>query len=251
MNKSKRFFVCFFIAIFVMTTVTACGGNTSVAIPATEETVDQNAVDYQGEGQVQGGIKSDEEIAALQEEEQQYIDDSTTTEYESNEGYEPDTYIGAENFWQGEDYFDLENYLYMNGAAWVKKGYYDSSTGKFIESDTEVYYYRAQFNDTYWMVTIGPLVEFEYFGYKVNDEAWFGPYYTAFQSTPIENQRSITVNSVGTSYTDTMIETLDDMMKATKEYKDSENPFQIASKNGSIYFLDVTNSEIPAGAVHR
>ncbi len=218
MNKSMRFFVCFFIAIFVMTTVTACGGNTSVAIPATEETVDQNAVDYQGEGQVQGGIKSDDEIAALQEEEQQYIDDSTTTEYESNEGHEPDSF-GSGNFqdyWQGEAYFDLVGYMTDNGyyARPVKANRDKIKDGETAEA------YDCPKNDKKWIVSIdGTTIMICRYDYSLT------------YVSRAKDDRRIAIDTTGMTTSMDAIITLDAVVQAIAAHVDEDDPLQYTQLN--------------------
>ena len=56
----KRYFTVFLVFIMVLS-LTACGKSHNTQASGSEN--------YHGEGQVQGGIKSDDEIAALQEEE--------------------------------------------------------------------------------------------------------------------------------------------------------------------------------------
>lgn len=219
MNKSKRFFVCFFITIFVMTTVTACGGNTSVAIPATEETVDQNAVDYQGEGQVQGGIKSDDEIAALQEEEQQYIDDSTTTEYESNEGHEPDSF-GSGNFqdyWQGEAYFDLVSYMKDNGYN-VRP--VNIITGDRIQDGETAGAYECYKADEKWILLIGNV------NTQVNQYSFEHKYMVV-----ANDDRRIAIDNTGMTMSMDAIVTLDVIIQTVAAHVDEEDPLQYAQLN--------------------
>ncbi|MBP5512132.1 hypothetical protein J6X90_01985 [Candidatus Saccharibacteria bacterium] len=218
MNKSKRFFVCFFIAIFVMTTVTACGGNTSVAIPATEETVDQNAVDYQGEGQVQGGIKSDDEIAALQEEEQQYIDNNTT-EYESNEGHEPESF-GSGNFqdyWQGEAYFDFVGYMNDNGYHRV---FPENPNGEKIKDGETAEMYECYKDDEKWIVAVE------------NDTVLICQYNYEHMSSIIANDdRRIAIDNTGMTMSMDAIITLDAVVQAIAAHVDEEDPLQYTQYN--------------------
>jgi hypothetical protein len=103
----KRY-IALFAAVILMATLTACGNNTAA-----------DTTEYHGEGQVQGGIKSDEEIENLQNEEQQ--SQNQEAEYVDNTGNEPDAY-GTGNFqdyWEGDDYFDIEAYALANGCSHV------------------------------------------------------------------------------------------------------------------------------------
>ena len=259
MKNTKRFFA-FLVTISMLATLTACGGH-GEAVPAP---VEQETKDFAGEGQVQGGIKSDEEIAALQEEEEQYASEKPATEEPaaeeptveyaenvSNEGHIPDTYIGTENFWQGDNYFDLENYLYMNGASSVEKGYYDDSWS-FQESADKITVYKAHFENPYWYVTIQlPVsIEFRYDGYLLDGVPVLHPVYLATQSTPVEDQKEITVNDIGSTMTDTAIQTLDKMISLTKDYPDDDNPFQYNDRT-DLFGVGVSSEDIPAGATKR
>lgn len=123
-------------AISLMTTLvfglTACGSATATSTP-TEDSADY---EYVGEGQTTGGIPTDEELANREAEYEQYEAEATestestdsaesteTTDYSDvNVEMETtptasDTFISSDNFWQGDDYFDLEEYLWMNGAT--------------------------------------------------------------------------------------------------------------------------------------
>ena len=61
--KSHLLNICLALLCINLFTITGCGNSGGAAPAAT--------ANFEGEGPVQGGIKSDEEIAALQEEEQQ------------------------------------------------------------------------------------------------------------------------------------------------------------------------------------
>lgn len=246
MKTTKRLFVSFLIVIFAMSTITGCGSKSAPGVSSTE------LINSEGEGPVQGGIKSDEEISKLQEEEQQYTEDEEPTieyaENVDNTGHEPDSYISADNFWQG-DFFDLENYLYMNGALWIRKGSYDHTTGELIESEDNVSVFKTQFSDIHWLITItSPSeIDFEFIGYEVDGETYFGPYYLVTQNTPYEDQYMVPVNN-GMQLTNTTIETLDDMIHMAKEYRDTDNPFQNSEKYNRLYNA-LAHNEAPSNAV--
>ena len=251
MKKNFAFFLALIISLAMFT---GCGKK-DVQTSETPDDVGNYHIDYQGEGEVQGGIKSDEEIAALTEEAESNTVDENSAEYPNVEMETPEaisTYISAENFWQGDDYFDLENYLYMNGANWVKKGTYNYD-GTLNESESDIQVYKAQFfGNIYWIITIAcpTQIDFEYVGYKVEDKTYFGPYYAAQPAMPFENQRMVTINSAGTQITDKAIETLDDMLRSAKEHPESDNPFQYSSNYNDLYYMTVHN-EAPSNAVRR
>lgn len=246
----KRCFTVFLVLIMVLS-LTACGKSHNTQASGSEN--------YHGEGQVQGGIKSDDEIAALQEEEragttdaqQSTSEDEIENDQQSGDSDATPATSGtdAQNYWDGNN-FDLEAYLYANGAKWVKKGYDHADGTGFNESTTDVMYYMAYFNDTYWMVTIGQgTVVFDYRGYQVNGETWYGPYYIAMPRTT--DNLSITTDGYNTYCTDATIAILDDMLYMITCHPDSDNPFQYSENNGSLYSLESTHTDIPAGAIHR
>lgn len=127
--------ICLAIVLALSLSLTACGGASSGSSPAepesatTQETA-STGEDYTGEGAVQGGIPTDEELAERNQEASSTEEASSTDSLDSEE--EPDysdanvemsetptssdTFISSDNFWQGEDYFDLEEYYWMNGA---------------------------------------------------------------------------------------------------------------------------------------
>ncbi|MBR1874766.1 hypothetical protein IJ798_00050 [Candidatus Saccharibacteria bacterium] len=131
--------ICLAIVLALSLSLTACGGASSGSSPAepesatTQETA-STGEDYAGEGAVQGGIPTDEELAERNQEASSTEEASSTDSLDSEE--EPDysdanvemsetptssdTFISSDNFWQGEDYFDLEEYLYMNGCDKIR-----------------------------------------------------------------------------------------------------------------------------------
>jgi hypothetical protein len=192
----------------------------------------------------------EEERAGTTDAQQSTSEDEIENNQQDNSNSAPG-YVSADNFWNGND-FDLEGYLYANGAKWVKKGYDNGDGTGFHESDTEISYYMAYFDTTYWMVTIGPgPITFSYHGYIVDGEKWYGPYYVATQATIASNQTAVTVNGNSMDCTDTIIATLDDMLYTTICHPDSDNPFQFSENIGSLYILNSTDTDIPAGATHR
>ena len=145
---TKRFFVIL-IASLVVTSMTACGNNAAATSTSAPETTEQY-VESQGEGPVQGGIKSDEEIAALQAEEAEYASEETTdtTEYAENvdnTGHEPEAY-GSGNFqdyWQSDSYFDLEGYVKANGCT--INGI--DSNGNFTNDNSQITRYMITYSN--------------------------------------------------------------------------------------------------------
>ena len=239
------------LSFAMLMSLASCGKSSDTKATASEK---------HSEDQVQEDIKSDNETVALQEKEstgtsdaQPEITNEEGTDEASintdNNGTSAPGYTSTDSFWNGYD-FDLEGYLYANGAKWVKKGYDHADNTGFHESDTDVMFYMAYFDNTYWMMTIGQgSVVFDYRGYKVDGETWYGPYYVAGQRST--DQLKITTNGYNTYCTDTMISTLDDMLYMTICHPDSDNPFKYSENNGILYSVESTRKDIPAGATHR
>ena len=131
--------ICLAIVLALSLSLTACGGASSGSSPAepesatTQETA-STGEDYAGEGAVQGGIPTDEELAEREQEASSTEETDNTDNWDGEEDPDysdanvemsetptsSDTFISSDNFWQGEDYFDLEEYYWMNGAKNVQ-----------------------------------------------------------------------------------------------------------------------------------
>ena len=103
----KNIFALFIIATLVLS-LTGCGNNNQKTAAANEQTT----IEYKGEGATQGGIKSDEEIAAITEE-------ASQTENPNNvdmDGHEPSSSGNFQDYWEGDSYFDLVAYAKANNC---------------------------------------------------------------------------------------------------------------------------------------
>ena len=143
------------ILIFVMMmSLAACGKSHNTQVSESEN--------YHGEGQVQGGIKSDDEIAALQEEERAGTTDAqsdteTTTEQPTESDDAPAT-SGTGNpddYWDGS-YFDIEGYLRDNGADKV----YGTDGQSLSATDSNIESYIATFYDNKWHIIVNMVVAY-------------------------------------------------------------------------------------------
>ena len=144
----KKIFA-FMLAVILLVSFTACGKKVD-SIPGAQE--------YHGEGEIQGGIKSDEEIASITEE----AENNTTTEepsYEDNTGHEPDGYSTGnfQDYWQGDDYFDIVAFAEANGCERVR---YLLDDGTPVKDESEAHFYCFYFHNKKWMVqpTLGCLL---------------------------------------------------------------------------------------------
>ena len=147
----KRYFTVFLVFIMVLS-LTACGKSHNTQASGSEN--------YHGEGQVQGGIKSDDEIAALQEEERAGTTDAqqSTSEDEIENNQQPGdsdatpatSEIDAQNYWEGDDYFDIVRCAEDNNcvAVW----YYDPQGNLIQNNNSTVVGHAFFFRD--WMVTV-------------------------------------------------------------------------------------------------
>ena len=143
------------ILIFVMMmSLAACGKSHNTQASGSEN--------YHGEGQVQGGIKSDDEIAALQEEEragttdaqQSTTEDGTENNQQSGDSDATPATSGTGNFddyWVSDDFFDIVSYLNDNGCVLIN---YTDSTGSTTEDESQAILYNAYFNGCSWEIRI-------------------------------------------------------------------------------------------------
>ena len=203
MKNIKKLFVSFLVVIFIVS-LTGCGKNT--ATPAA-------TANFEGEGPVQGGIKSDEEIAALQEEEQQ----GTTTEYAENvdnTGHEPEAY-GSGNFqdyWQGNDYFDLIGYMKDNGFI---DAIPQNHRGEIVKDGSTPTCYTFYNDGRTWEITVSGA------SIRVADKANSIAYYSNIgnDSNPI-----ITIDSAGMQMDANIIQAIDVVVQIIKSNPNESNP---------------------------
>ena len=88
---------------------------------STTDDSDNDSDNYAGEGQTQGGIPTDEELAEREAEADSYLGDDSDDRNVEMETVPTasDTFIPASNFISG-DFFDIEEYYWMNGASEVR-----------------------------------------------------------------------------------------------------------------------------------
>ena len=135
----RKFFAFFLGFVMSLALLTGCGKST--ATPTT---------DYHGEGEIQGGIKSDEDIAAITQEAEQ---DTEQPSYEDNTGHEPDGYSTGnyQDYWKSTSYFDIVEYLKANGAEDV---YTTNANSYPMKDDSNINLYVASFYGEQWEITV-------------------------------------------------------------------------------------------------
>ncbi len=147
----KSYFISI-IAISMVLGITGCGNNTAaVATEAPAETIE-----YQGEGAVQGGIKSEDELAALEAEGEQYeqyaepeaTEEATPEVAETSTGSWNSEYVSASNFWEGSDYFDIVAFAKANGCCQIA---YYGPNGK-TDDESIATAYKFYFYDGTWCI---------------------------------------------------------------------------------------------------
>lgn len=266
--KKNIFFLLLCLSLLNLTT---CGSSKSAEIlqedsVSQELTADDDLEDPDfstGEGEVTGGIPSDEEIAERESEAEAYdadsadnFDENTNENIDMSEDLnDSTTYASADNFWQGDDYFDLEGYLRENGATSIKKGHIDFNIGDFVESDDNITIYVADFEHPYWVATIYLPAEmsgvsFRYGGYVVNGQPRFTPEHLATPSVSYDKQRVIKVDSIGTESSDVVIAMLDKMIYLTRQYPNEDDPFQY-NDDISLFSYTTSRGDIPSDATKR
>lgn len=226
-----RYFSIFLAVILMSTMLAGCGSKDAAA--TTESAPNSSSqTEYEGEGQTQGGIKSDEEIAALQEEESSYEEEAETEYAENvdNTGHEPESY-GSGNFqdyWQGEDYFDLAGYLKDNGAidAYPSDFHYEK-----VDGPAELYVSYTK--DYAWRLVIYTSnnsggIFLSWFNYMQAPYDKDGPTYMVVpkesERTMVGNFKEITVDTHGNTMADYTLENLAIIIQALQENQDSKDP---------------------------
>ena len=168
----RKFFAFFLGFVMSLALLTGCGKST--ATPTT---------DYHGEGEIQGGIKSDEDIAAITQEAEQNTEQPS---YEDNTGHEPDAY-GTGNFqdyWEGEDYFDIVGFATANGCTQVS--YYRSDWSS-TDNESDANYYKFYFGRNWMVQPLGTGCILTYLGNTNSDGSnAMSPEYTITANSPDE-----------------------------------------------------------------
>ena len=233
MKFVKNSFVMFFMIMLFATVLTACGSKTdnNPSNATTDSSFDANE---RGEDEFPGKIKSEEELAALEEEARQYEEQGTedNSEPEENpanvdmEGHEPESY-GSGNFqdyWEGDDYFDLVGYLKDNGAD---KVYATSKYSYPVEDNSNIDLYVASFYNEQWEVTIMTDAGIT-LGHAYCDDSGKlckDPHYIISCPTN-ELGQSIRIDSAGTTTGSGIISILDTVIQCMKNNRDSNNPLE-------------------------
>lgn len=233
--------------IMVMTLgLTACGTSTATSpskesidyvAPEQEPLADGDLEGYAGEGEIQGGMPSDEELAEREQEA------SSTDSWDGEEDPDypdanvemtetptsSDTFISSDNFWNGDDYFDLEEYLYMNGANDV----FPTDGTDYQPTDGQPKCYIGQFFNKEWEITIMPEtglslqhrgVDNE--GYIVRDRIYI------VDCGIVPEKHFVTVDAKGTKMLTDVIMLLDQVIPVLKENYTQECPLD---GSGIIY----------------
>ena len=205
-----------FVMIFALT---ACGKNDT-----TDAT---NFQQYHGEGQTQGGIKSDEEISALQEEERNGTAETTTedgnNDQPSSEGTPATSASGnPDDYWQGSNYFDLAGYLRANGADSV----YGTDGQSIHETDSEIHSYVATFYNEKWHILINEssvTLAHVFYDQDNGGRLTFNPSYTPLYSLD-EVGDYITVDNSGLQVRRIVLEQLFIIVDCIKADSSSDDP---------------------------
>ena len=231
MEFIKRNFAKIFILVILATVLTACGSSK----PKDES--DNNYVESKSEGNGQGVIKSDEELAALEEEGKQY-EEASSTEPEDNpanvdmSAYEPESY-GSGNFqdyWQGDDYFDLVGYLKDNGADIV---YATNDQSYPVEDSTDINMYVASFYGEQWEITImsdaGVTIGHAYC--DTDGRLRKDPHYIVYCSSPGDLGGNITVDKNGTIFRSGVLTIMDSVVQYMNANRNSNDPLNGSGLN--------------------
>lgn len=219
--------ICLILVAMLTLSLTACGSSSSTSSSSSsgssritfeqEPSVNSNIEDFSGEGEVTGGIPTDEELAEREAEGDSYAtasDDSASFDYaDANFEMETtptaaDTFISSDNFWNGEDYFDLEEYYWMNGARNV-----------LYSEDNRNYPPYAVFNG--WIIhSAGSgcfVSKIHDAGEPTNEYEVFGEF--------LNEPPSVRVNDDGAMIMRNLPAMLDKVVPCLIEYGDQDDPF--------------------------
>ncbi len=222
----KRLFAFTLTATVTLLTLSSCGNSAAVTTsPETE------------------AIKSDEESVISQVEETTYVDvepaveetssdiastiEESATENNSSTGDKQEPYGSGnfEDYWEGEDYFDLERYLRDVGC--------EDYCGMVVSNDYTLV--RADDGDTPvnytawykgWEIGICPMT------YCTADNDGKRPIFSIYADTTLETH-IVTINEYGTTTTEGVLRILNSIINAIKNDPDSSNPFDGLNYNES------------------
>lgn len=217
------------ILVFAMIlTLTACGKTT------TETT----STDYHGEGQVQGGIKSDEEIAALQEEEragttdaqQPTTEDGTENNQQSDDSDATPATSGtgnAEDYWDGS-YFNIISYLNDNGAD---DAYWTDIA--LDRTDSDIHACVATFYNKKWHIIVyDNAIVLTHIFFNSEGVQTFDPWYNILYDPEECGNLVVINNNTGFQTREKTLETLFTVVECIQANPNSDDPL---SSSGLMY----------------
>ena len=217
----KKIFVCFLTLVLALS-LAACGNKSSVE---KAEISTEKYEDYHGEGEVQGGIKSDEEIAALTAEAEQGNDDAwdgaeDKTESEINvemTGHEPDSTGNFQDYWEGDSYFDLVKYLEDNEYSMIMPLESIGAREPLPEGKT-ARFYTCYDKDSKWTLGIG-----------IGDIQVCQHDYSHMYMVNINNDELITIDKTGMQIPMSEVVAIDTIVQVVKAHVDEDDPLQYTS----------------------
>lgn len=233
----KKSMCAFLLSLFALTLV-ACGDNVSAATtPEVSEEV-ENTTEYRefdGEGEGQGVIKSDNELSALEEEAEQYSSGEEYDTYviESKEEVakeEPKTdsiykancpYVPMDEYWISDSEFDLVGWLEANGAQTIRR--YNRYSELLKEDSEDVSCYKAVFafdQETMWYIYIysPSKVSCDPSSTNVSEATCFSR----------ENTRMISINRYGKQVYEDAFRAIDDAVRTIKNNPNSKKDSFVA-----------------------
>ena len=219
----KKYFVFFLALIIALGMLTGCGSS----LPDAKSDPD---IHYVGEGETEGGIKSDAELANITQE----AENGSTTEeptYEDNTGHEPDGYSTGnyQDYWKSTSYFDIVEYLKANGAEDV---YATNANSYPMKDDSNINLYVASFYGEQWEITVmaesGVTIGHVY----CDDDGRLrkNPHYI-ISCPPEKLGEVVTVDENGTTMRMGVINLVDSVVQYMKLNHDSDDPLNGSGLN--------------------
>ena len=222
MRKLNSFFAIILSVLVIATVITGCGHKSN------DMASSQASEDYHGEGEIQGRIKSDEEIAVLNEESAPTNEEPTY----DNMSHETESYGSGnlQDYWQSDSYFDLAGYLKANGAENV----YGTDGESYNKTDSNIKAFIATFYGNQWEIAImcntGVILSHSY----IDGDSMLrkNPQYI-IPCSPDDFGGSVIVDKQGTTARIGVINLMDTVMQYMKANPNSDDPLK---GSGMFYF---------------
>ena len=224
-----RSFLSLVLILSISLSIIGCGESAPEGVtqePSSE--VENNIDDSEKEVPVQDEIENGEETAQIQEEtsvsESEIESEESVTDYSDNSVQETESYGSGDfqDYWMGDDYFDIEGYLRDNGAERIYGTNGDMSPNPAEENIT---IYVGEFYNQKWEVFIICDAGLTLGHVYVDEEGWLkkNPHYM-LSCPPDELGDKVKVDNKGTTANYGVLVEMDTVVQYMKANPDSDDP---------------------------